>query len=392
MLSSQSRVWLTIASPDHDPEYHGRAIVSQISSERGGGEITTIPSDFGLNEFITTPQQQFNQPGGIQATIQRRAVWTASLFHKLKHPFDIHIIQGVCKDPRDYQFDKLTILHDAVISRHSIDKIGTLSDNGSVDETIDVTAMAITELAWPPLVIPIQIETFDVYGNTADYVKAIDLYDDNTIFVLVGNNGDYCNPVLCWSKDGFATYTEVHLPSSLAAKAVDNKMDGQFCDDYYYAIEGESGRAYRVHVPDLIVDNYDWDIIELSNSALFANPVAIDGTGTGCVFCCGDHGAIWRIHDTTTTTLYGGGVLYDVRLMDISVLSNNAFIAVGEDNTVVYSYDAVNVTTVKGPAPEAVLYSCKMISKRTWLVGTENAGYYTINGGLTWRPLSISNL
>lgn len=394
MLSSQSRVWLTIASPDHDPVYYGRAIVSQISSERGGGESTIIPNDFGANRFITTPQQQFNLPSGITATIQRRAVWQASVFHKMETPFDIHVIQGVCRDPSAYQFDKLTILHNATITRHAIDKIGTLSENGVVDETIDIAAQAITEMAWPPLLIPITIETTDVYGNTADYVKAIDIcpIDETLIFVLVGNNGDYCNPVLCWSDDNFNTYTEVHIPSELAAEAADNAMDGQFCDDYYYAIESESGRAYRVHVPSLLVDNYEWDIIELSNGGLFANPTAINGVGTRYVFCCGDNGAIWRIEGTEADVLYGGGELYSYRLFDISVLSNNAFIACGENNTVIYSYDANTVTTVKGPAEGQTLYSCKMLSKRTWLIGTEGAGYYTVNGGLTWRPLSLSSL
>ena len=403
MQSSQSRVWLipNRAAPDHDMSYQGKTIVGNIDSDRGGVENNTVPSRQANNQFTITLQPNYKSPGEIKASLERLAIPKQSIYSKLQQPFDIHVLHGICKSPQDYQFDFLMILEGAVVDSQQFSNIGALGreDNDVRKEEIDVSAIRLIEYEFPPQVSECELaETiYDQYDDECNVIKAIDIYPldntERTIFALGGNYDGYCNPILLWSTDGFQTYNTLELPSSHSAEAAFNYTDGEFCDEYYYAIQDVDKYVCRIHVPTLtLTGTAAWEVLDVGNNSIFATPRKLASIGARYVFVCGSNGAIWRLDGTSIQLLSGGGALIDTWLQCIHALSNQHILVGGDNNTILYSHDGLTFHQVSGPVSFAghSITTCFMKTPSTWFVGGEDFIYYTNNEGATWRQANGS--
>lgn len=403
MRSSQSRVWLIPngAAPDNAMSYQGKTVVESIDTDRGGVEANTYPTRQANNQFAVTLQPNYQSPGSITANLSRLAVPRQSIYSKLKQPFDIHILHGVCQSPQLYQFDFLTILEGAVVDSQEFTNVGVVEskDNDVRRESIQVSAVKLIEYAFPPDVVSCEIEEaiYDKYGNVCDTLKAIDLYPldntEQTIFAVGGNYSGYCNPILFWSVDGFRTNQSLELPSVSLAEVAVNYTDGEFCDEYYYVVQDVDKYVCRVHVPTLTsTGEAELEVLDVGNNSTFATPRRLSSVGSRYVFVCGSNGAIWRLDGTNIELLYGGGDLINTWLQCIHALSNQHILVCGDNNTVLYSYDGLVFNQVAGPiglATESIT-ACYMKSPTLWFIGGNGFVYYTNNAGATWRQANGS--
>lgn len=140
------------ARGDHKPEYQSNMKAGSLS--QSFGDITKIevpdPDEFGKFMEVASIRE-----ASERVTIPLTGRYAADLKSKLAElakrgcAFDVHIILGVCTDPKDYNtFTKKIILESALLTNYETEDIGALGSDeaAKVDETAELSAREFYEL------------------------------------------------------------------------------------------------------------------------------------------------------------------------------------------------------------------------------------------------------
>jgi hypothetical protein len=349
-LTGNSRVFMIEgrASPDHEPDY--MACVMAGAPSQSFGDVTIVecqsPDEYGSFDTIAEyfgPQEPFSM-----SLTGRYALDVASDLLRIAKrgcETDVQIHFGQCQDPSSFNdFSKALILEVARLTNWSAGDLGALSSdqNAVVDESTDLSGRRMYE------VLPLSAAERDsdvVHNPLEDVVicskaKCGDECDDED---------DGCEIIFAVSFDDGA----LHYKTKTAILA---------------GTAGGWTRTTEGGVPGGLPINI-WSV------GLYAFLVGANGTVYGFS------------NPIIGMTVLDEGEATEEDLLGVHALDKLFAVAVGENNTVIYTKTQDTWEAVDGPAGGAgdnnTCVWCK--DKQEWWIGND-AGeiYYTLDGGDSW--------
>jgi len=398
-LTAFSRVFLIEgqAGPEHRPVYQSCMRAGSVSQGFGDVERIECPS--------TTEYGQFEEVGRVQGAIERAASqlmgrYAADLASALlaaakqRCAVDVQVHFGKCTDPRSHnEFTKALIWEDVFLTNYSTDDLGALEsgENTSIMEQSDLSIGNFYEV----LQLTFQERALDLVTN--QLVDAIvcdqracgdcDEYSDgcSKAYVLQGGilGSPGTPPDVIYTGDGGQTWglDEIY-PLTNAQSA-----DGIAClNNYVIVISNDAGSLiYKLAATMQAGTAGAWTEVT-TGFVSGGEPNDIWSVGVGA-FIAGDAGYVYYCEDPAlgVETLDAGVAAVGENLNAVHALSDERAVAVGENDTIIYTVDRTTWSAVTATGGGNNLTGVWMRSETEWWV-TDDGGnlYYTRDSGTTW--------
>jgi hypothetical protein len=400
-LTGNSRVFMIEgrASPDHEPDY--MACVMAGAPSQSFGDVTIVecqsPDEYGSFDTIAEyfgPQEPFSM-----SLTGRYALDVASDLLRIAKrgcETDVQIHFGQCQDPSSFNdFSKALILEVARLTNWSAGDLGALSSdqNAVVDESTDLSGRRMYE------VLPLSAAERDsdvVHNPLEDVVicskaKCGDECDDEDdgceIIFAVGDSGagsPGTAPDLIWSDDGGLTLNADDINTLDAAE----NADALACVDTYVVVVSFDDGALHYKTKTAILAGTAGGWTRTTEGGVAGGlPINIWSVGL-YAFLVGANGTVYGFSNPIIgMTVLDEGEATEEDLLGVHALDKLFAVAVGENNSVIYTKTQDTWEAVDGPAGGAgdnnTCVWCK--DKQEWWIGND-AGeiYYTLDGGDSW--------
>lgn len=408
MRSSYSRVFVTklLAGPNNSPQFLAWAVPLANEQSFGDAERQTAPSPLQYGAFDDIGEIV---SGEERPTIGLRMIYTLSKSELLslaqrRCTFDLQIHIGKCKDPRDHDrgWDKILAYESARIGSYSTDDLGALSegDNAQVNEEAEVSGrdmyeilpMTAAERAAAQVlqevikVLVCDLPTCGDCGNPSDGCS--------TMFAItkpVGSSPGLL-PGVIFTDDGFTTPGSTVITTLSAAES----PSGAACvSDNLVVVSADTDSLHYADKADILDGTEIW--AEVTTGFVAAgSPNAIDSYSPRDTFIVGDAGYIYYSEDPIEgVTVSDAGNATTENLNAVRMFSTEIIVAVGDNNTVVYSLDG-GATWVSVTGPDTIgtpnLISVEIRKESEWWVGTDDGKmYFTEDDGGSWEEKPFKN-
>jgi photosystem II stability/assembly factor-like uncharacterized protein len=403
--SDQSRLWLIDgrAGPSNSPSYEARIAAGAATAPFGTPTTVRAPDPSSYGSFIAIDQI----PGETgDPTIDTTGYYDPGAVSKMLEigrggcQADLQIHMGACEDPQDFNqgWSKVLVLKGARPTQWGTDALGALEpgDRAPVIETVPWQGEDIYEL--------VHLTYAEGAATILDLeVIAIEVCDPKTCGEC-GLSTSGCDHVLAtalagaaspgilaqviYSSDGGGTWADTII-STLAA--AEDPSDATCVSPNYVVVSNDSDSLHFAAVADILAGTDVWTEVATGFVAA-GSPNAIVSANSRATFIAGDLGYVYKTEnpENGVTVLTDGSVTAQ-NLTDIDALDDQAIVAVGEANAVIFSVDGETFAAVTGPAPAVVLNAVAMKSEDEWWVGTADGRlYYTLDQGSNWTESSFS--
>lgn len=397
--ASQTRVFVIPfrASPLHEPEYIAWGGADGFSEGFGESTSMYVPSATAIGDFDEAGETT-GEPERPSIPVRQRwpvdALTYIKELAKMKCPFDVLVVSGACHDPRNYLgYEKVTFVERGRFNDMSSDRLTALGpdEEGLINVTGTVGGAFLYEKVRMSLVEVAKstVATEVVSVSLCDSISCGDCGPASTgrryVYAIAKGNPLSVTflPYVIFTDDGYATSGTTNIDTM----AADEEPDDSACVGPYLVVISDDTESLHYAELDDIQDGAEtWTEVDDGFVAL-AGPLAIDAPSSRDVWIVGTGGYVYYSNDITAGvvviddgTVADGNDLYDVHAFDLENI-----VAVGDDNTVIFSQDGEVFAAVLGPAPGIGLMSVFMRSAIDWFVGAADGNlYYTPDAGAHW--------
>ncbi|MBD3251178.1 hypothetical protein GF380_01765 [Candidatus Uhrbacteria bacterium] len=402
--SGFSRVYIIPgrAGPEHRPQYEACGSAGSLDKSFGDVEREECPSEEVYGEFDVVARTQGAEEDASSSLVLRYASDAKSTLLKLaaqRCPADVHVHFGKCTDPRVFNaFTKAIIYENVHLTSYSTDDLGAIQsdENAAIMETIDLTIAEVYETV--PLTI--QERAPDVVINQltdaviCDYRTCGDCneYSEgcNDMFVLqgglLGSPGTAPDIVYSddegntWGSDEIVTLTSGQIADAIACLG-----------NYLVVVSNAAGSAsYKLKSYVLAGTALNWEETTVGFVS-GSGPNDIWSVGVGA-WIVGDGGYVYYMNDPSLGVVIrdAGVAAGGENLNAIHALSDNRAVAVGENDTIIYTTDGETWEATNATGGGNNLTTVWMRSLSEWWVG-DDAGnlYYTKDSGNNWTAKAL---
>jgi len=393
-----SRVFLIDggARPDHAPEYQGCMKAGGVS--KSWGDLTSIecPSEIQYDSYVEVDTIKGAEERATMDLMGRYLADVASELLRIGNlgcGVDAQVHFGKCTDPTDFNtFTKAVVMEGAYISDWSTDDLGAMEsgERNPVTETGSISSKDVYEilqLAFTQAAASIVTnEVVDVV--ICDQVACGECDEDSSgcqhIYAVTKQAGGSPGtpPDIVFTVDGSNWYADdidslgaAEDPSAVACVG-----------DYVVVVSNDSGSAHYALKSEVDDVDYDETWTEIATGFVGAPNDCHRAVGGRFLYVVGDSGYIYRTDDITGgVTVLDAGVATTQNLNRVYALSDEFVVAVGNNDTVVYTEDGVSWGTVTGPLAGATLSAVLVQSETVWFVGSTAGNlYYTVDKAANW--------
>ena len=393
-----SRVFLIDggARPDHAPEYQGCMKAGGVS--KSWGDLTSIecPSEIQYDSYVEVDTIKGAEERATMDLMGRYLADVASELLRIGNlgcGVDAQVHFGKCTDPTDFNtFTKAVVMEGAYISDWSTDDLGAMEsgERNPVTETGSISSKDVYEilqLAFTQAAASIVTnEVIDVV--ICDQVACGECDEDSSgcqhIYAVTKQAGGSPGtpPDIVFTVDGSNWYADdidslgaAEDPSAVACVG-----------DYVVVISNDSGSAHYALKSEVDDVDYDETWTEIATGFVGAPNDCHRAVGGRFLYVVGDSGYIYRTDDITGgVNVLDAGVATTQNLNRVYALSDEFVVAVGNNDTVVYTEDGVSWGTVTGPLAGATLSAVLVQSETVWFVGSTAGNlYYTVDKAANW--------
>lgn len=399
-----SRIFLieSGAGPTHVPEFLDWGMGGAL--EQAFGDITSIevPSSLQYNQYekVGEIQGAVENPT-LPLTVQRKLAISRLLdLARRRCPFDVHVHTGLCEDPRDFDagWQLIDVLEGVRGTTFSTEDVGSLTsgDEDKVTESLETSGRLLYQISHMSYAkraesqVTSQVIAVNVCDkpNCGDCGAASD--GCSIVFAVTDPAGSSPGllPEVVYTSDGYTNAGQ----NTIVTFAIGENPDDAACVGTYYVVVSSDSLSHHVATKsDILADLNGWSEVA-SGYVTAKGPQAIVSISPRDTFVAGRGGYIYFMSDPLSgVTVLDAGVATVENLNDIDAFSVDAFVAVGDNNAVVYSLNGgSSVAAVTGPAAGVNLICVAMRSLSEWWVGTANGKlYYTTDSGLTWTQKGL---
>ena len=393
-----SRVFLIDggARPDHAPEYQGCMKAGGVS--KSWGDLTSIecPSEIQYDSYVEVDTIKGAEERATMDLMGRYLADVASELLRIGNlgcGVDAQVHFGKCTDPTDFNtFTKAVVMEGAYISDWSTDDLGAMEsgERNPVTETGSISSKDVYEilqLAFTQAAASIVTnEVIDVV--ICDQVACGECDEDSSgcqhIYAVTKQAGGSPGtpPDIVFTVDGSNWYADdidslgaAEDPSAVACVG-----------DYVVVVSNDSGSAHYALKSEVDDVDYDETWTEIATGFVGAPNDCHRAVGGRFLYVVGDSGYIYRTDDITGgVNVLDAGVATTQNLNRVYALSDEFVVAVGNNDTVVYTEDGVSWGTVTGPLAGATLSAVLVQSETVWFVGSTAGNlYYTVDKAANW--------
>lgn len=403
--NDRTRVWLMQggASFFTVPSYEGLMKAGTPRYTRGAGNPVTDPDPDRLGEFIevdTLPAAR-TKP---QLPLTGRYTYELSKFLEMVNQGctnDIQVHVGFCQDPKDFNggWDKILCLEAAEGDDYGMSgDLGALNegDRAIVDETVTFSGTKLFEIG--------KINLSEQAATQIEKeVKAITICDRVSCAGACGRGSDGCmkifavelfggttpgaKAVVSFSEDGGATWDQSEVGTMGAAEV----PTAIACVGRAVVVVGSTGIHYA-DIEELLDGDETWVKMAVGFTLPAGAPSAIVSLGTSQSWLVGAGGYIYFADDIQSeVVIQDAGNSTTENLTAIRALDENVLVAVGENNTVLFTENGGEAwTLVTGPTPAVDLLAVAVRSADEWGVTTAGGELWaTKNQGLSWSKIPV---
>ncbi len=401
--SSQTRLWLVEdrAGPANRPSYQSLGRALGVSWPQGDITPIRVPDPEQYGKFVTVDRIK-GQQGLPTMSIEHRLTRDNSFLLEMVRKgcgFDIQIHAGVCEDPRNFNqgWEKIYVLEGAEATSYDTGELGALDgdQDAPILETVPVTGIDWYEVK--------RIQASEIGATEiVQQIVGIAICDsrqcgecgissngcEKFFAVTMSAGGSPGLPAeLIYSSNAGSTVGQTTITTIGAAE----DPTGVGCvGAYVVVISNESLSYHYALTADILRAAETWT--EVGTGFVAAKgPNSMFSMGSTLTWMVGDGGYIYFMSDVTSgVSVQSAGALTVQNLLDIHGSDENNIVAVGASNSVLYTNDGENWSTVTGPAVGAALNAVWVKSATEWFVGTATGLlYYTIDAGATWTLKSF---
>jgi photosystem II stability/assembly factor-like uncharacterized protein len=400
LLKGGSRVF-TIegrARGDHVPVY--RSCLRAGAEDWSFGDVTKIecPDPDKHNSWVQVGQYQ-SAIARVTSDLQGRYALDEESYllriAKTRCPLDYHVHYGECTNPSDFNvFTKAKVYANALFTNHSTDEEGALSSDaqGEVNETVATSAEEVYEIlplgfsergadaVTNPIVDVVICDTASCGDceEESDGCQKIYAVDDGS----TGSPGTA--PDVLYSLDKGAAWAAEDVDSLAAAEPA----TGIACVGIYLVVTSNVDGGVHWKERALIGDGAtNWVRVALVPAGA---PNDIWSVGN-YAFIVGDGGYVYGTADPTVAgvVLDAGVAAVTEDLNAVHAISDQFAVAVGDNDTVIFTQNQTFWTAVVGPGGGN--YLCVWVkNEEEWWVGDDaGALYYTLDQGVTWAEKGL---
>jgi hypothetical protein len=396
-----SRVFLIEgrARGDHRPSYQSNMKAGGISQSFGDVTKIEVPSATQFNKFVEIGSIIGETERMSISLMSRYALDLKSTLLRLAREgcaVDIQIVLGSCTDPSDYNvFTKKVVIEDARITQYDTDDMGALGsdEREKIDETVEVSGRDVYEI----MPVAFAQRAGDTVTNEmvdaviADTASCGDCDEESNgcekmFAVSLAAGGSPSTPAdVVFSLDTGSTWY-AHDVDSLGSS---DDPTGIFKLGSYIAVISSDSESLHYALYSDFDGTTDPTFTEVSTGFVASSGPTAASVGDQKAFIAGLAGHIYMTQDVTSgvTAVETGSVTIS-DFNDISALSDDFVVAVGNDGVIAKTENGSSFTLVTPPTGVGVgvdINAVAVKSTSVWWIGT-NAGklYYTINGGSSW--------
>lgn len=396
-----SRVWMFDggAGPTVSPELLAWAAGQAVDKNFGDVTRIEVPSQVERRAYDVVGEFQSGEENATLSLMLRYALNPSRILRVANKrcivDFQIHF--GNCTSPLDFnhgwETGKVLAFEGARLTTYSTEALGSLQseDESPINEEVEVSATEYYEIG--PLTFAERAKS-----EVAQEIIKI-LVCDSPSCGDCENPSDGCQkvfavsapagsspgvlPEVIVSADGLATVAQ---ESPITTLAIGEDPDDAACvGDNLVVVSQDSLSLHYAALDDLEDGTETWAEVTTGFVAT-KGPRAIDAYSAYDVFIAGAGGYIYFSDDPTTEVeVLDAGVATTEDLNDIYAYSTEVVIAVGANNTVVYTTNGTIFQSVTGPVAGVVLNCVFARTEREWWVGAANGKlYYTRDRGTHW--------
>lgn len=399
-----SRVFLIEgrATPEHAPQYQSCMRAASVEQNFGDVQRVECPSS---DEY-----GQFEEIGSIQGAIERATSsligrYAADIASELlrlarqRCAVDVQVHFGKCTDPRKFNtFTKALIWEDVALTSYGTEDLGALSsdENAPVGETSNISIGRFYE------VLPLTLQQRASATVTNALVDAVvcdlrtcgecGMFSDGCYKAFVLQGGITGSPGTApdviytgdkgavWNSDEITTLDNIQTANGIACLS-----------DYVVVVSNDSGSLHYKLKSSILAGTFgSWVEKATGFQVPGGEPNDIWSVGIGA-FIVGDGGYIYYCTDPAEgVAVLDEGEATANNLYAVHALSSTAAIAVGANDTVVYTINGTSWAAANATGAGTDLTGCWMRTATEWWVTTANGHlYYTLDSGTTWTEKTL---
>lgn len=387
------------AGPTNTPKYQSMATAGAISWPQGDVAQIEVPSDVDRNawEVVDETQASIERP---TITLTFRDKMGASDILRLvrqRCPIDIQIHVGLCTDPRDFDggwsSGKVRVLESAYPTEYGTSDLMAMEsgDDAAVDQTIPFSARDMYEIA------PMSYAE-RAAGQVGQEIVAIVVCDTpgcgncatpsdgcQKVFAVSAPAGSSPGvlPEVIYSDDGFTTSGDTPITTLSIGE---DPNDAACVGNNLVVVSQTSGSLHWANKEDILDGTETWAEVTAGFAAT-KGPRAIVSYSPRDTWIVGAGGYIYFTEDPTNgVEVQEAGGLTTEDLNDVDAYSTSLVVAVGDNNTVLYTTTGGDTwLQVTGPAAGVDLLCVAIRKENEWWVGAADGNlYYTVDAGAHW--------
>lgn len=406
--SPHSRVFLTQggAGPANTPLYSGYGRAGAPS--QAFGDLTPVyapsASDYDKFDVVDTIQGQRDLP---QMPIDFYQTFGLSLALEMAQqgcPIEIHVHQGACKNPSDFDrgYQRALVFQSARITNWSANDLGAYGgdQNEPIMETVDTTAMNMFQLT--PVtaglvggsVITDEIQRIIFVDKVTCGDCGIPSNGTNVALALQAESSGSpgIGPAIIYTKDGGANWTKRNIASAAVAEtAVDIGVFGSWL---VVAAGGSNDRLHYCNITDFLNAEETWATVTTGIVAA-GSPKAFVPIDRLSGYLLGDGGYVYFIDQNVpqgVDLLSSGGTTTANLIAGHSYDTKSAFF-VGATNVILATDNkGQSFRLLSGPSAKAAVQINAVYAwtANTLLIGyNDGSAYYSVDGGRNWVAASV---
>jgi hypothetical protein len=405
MQTGQGRVFFQkfASGPGHPYAYLGNARLTGFT--QGLGDITPVrnPSQSAYDQFDVVDEVRGDEDLPTTSLIGRFGLVNPILTTKC--PFDVQAHYGKCLDPTDFigGWDKILAFERARFTSRSSEDLTALEsgDRAMITLTGEITARMLWEIN--PLLLAeeagaeviLHVHDVVIYDTVSCGECGWESEGDQKIYAICESSAGSPGlpPRLLYSDDRGGSW-DIHNIPTIAQASGEEPWRIAIVGSYAVvtAIDTDTPGAARGVHHALLTDLSAWT--HNVNAAFVSESWAIFSLSATQTWLCGYAGDVYFMDDPTqepalqgSATSAGGETLLDIHGCDSLNL-----VAVGEDNTVIYTTNGGKTWAAAVTAPMGAGEDVLTVWVRTpyfWIIGGEGGMWYTKDQGTTWTEITL---
>lgn len=405
-----SRVFLIEgrAGPTREPEYQSCLRSGGVDQSFGDIEKIECPSDDEYGQFIEVGSIQGAIERATSSLMGRYAADLASALLSLARKrcaVDVQVHFGQCSNPKVFNtFTKALIWENVALTNYSTEDLGALSsdENAAIMETSDISIGEFYEV----LQLTFQERASSTVINPLVDAVVCDLrtcgdcgtFSDGCYKAFVLQNAPIAGrspgtaPDILWTDDKGKTWASDEITSMIFEK--ETNANAITClGDYVFVVSNGTNSLHYKEKDDILAGTpFLWSEI-LTGFVVGGEPNDVWSVGVGA-YVVGDGGYVYYTTDPTlgVTTLDAGEATTN-DLYAVHALSDEQAVAVGADDTIIYTTNQVSWVAATATGGDGDLQGVWMRSATEWWVVDDNGDvWYTLNSGVSWTEKTIPGI